>query len=175
MNKGTVKWFNATKGYGFITNDETGEEVFVHFSGIVADGYKTLEDGQKVTFDMAEGNRGMQAVNVKGRTPWGDASFCIPIILFFHSSAYSCYDGIIVSGGTYGQMEMENEPQAGGMVLGNSGTFPFRGFLRKALHFHIRPACGCGKCGSFRSARNIQRIFWRDGTFRIRRRYCPDL
>ncbi len=64
MNKGTVKWFNATKGYGFITNDETGEEVFVHFSGIVADGYKTLEDGQKVTFDMAEGNRGMQAVNV---------------------------------------------------------------------------------------------------------------
>ena len=42
MNKGTVKWFNATKGYGFITNDETGEEVFVHFSGIVADGYKTL-------------------------------------------------------------------------------------------------------------------------------------
>ena len=58
MNKGTVKWFNATKGYGFITNDETGEEVFVHFSGIVADGYK------KVTFDLAEGNRGMQAVNV---------------------------------------------------------------------------------------------------------------
>ena len=57
MNKGTVKWFNATKGYGFITNDETGEEVFVHFSGIVADGYKTLEDGQKVTFDLAEGNR----------------------------------------------------------------------------------------------------------------------
>ena len=47
-----------------ITNDETGEEVFVHFSGIVADGYKTLEDGQKVTFDTAEGNRGLQAVNV---------------------------------------------------------------------------------------------------------------
>ena len=55
MNNGTVKWFNATKGYGFITNDETGEEVFVHFSGIVADGYKTLEDGQKVTFDTAGG------------------------------------------------------------------------------------------------------------------------
>ena len=49
MNKGTVKWFNATKGYGFITNDETGEEEFVHFSGIVADGYKTLEDGQKAS------------------------------------------------------------------------------------------------------------------------------
>ena len=54
MNNGTVKWFNATKGYGFITNDATGEEVFVHFSGIVADGYKTLEDGQKVTFDTTE-------------------------------------------------------------------------------------------------------------------------
>ena len=64
MNNGTVKWFNATKGYGFITNDETVEEVFVHFSGIVADGYKTLEDGQKVTFDTTEGNRGIQAVNV---------------------------------------------------------------------------------------------------------------
>ena len=64
MNNGTVKWFNATKGYGFITNDATGEEVFVHFSGIVADGYKTLEDGQKVTFDTTEGNRGVQAVNI---------------------------------------------------------------------------------------------------------------
>ena len=64
MNNGTVKWFNATKGYGFITNDATGEEVFVYFSGIVADGYKTLEDGQKVTFDTTEGNRGVQAVNV---------------------------------------------------------------------------------------------------------------
>lgn len=61
---GTVKWFNGTKGYGFITNDETGEEVFVHFSGIMTDGYKTLEDGQKVTYELAEGNRGMQAVNV---------------------------------------------------------------------------------------------------------------
>lgn len=64
MNNGTVKWFNATKGYGFITNDETGDEIFVHFSGIVGDGYKSLEDGQKVTFETAEGNRGTQAVNV---------------------------------------------------------------------------------------------------------------
>lgn len=64
MNNGTVKWFNATKGYGFLTNDETGEEIFVHFSGIATDGYKTLEDGQKVTFETTEGNRGMQAVNV---------------------------------------------------------------------------------------------------------------
>ncbi len=64
MNNGTVKWFNATKGYGFLTNDDTGEEIFVHFSGIATDGYKTLEDGQKVTFETTEGNRGMQAVNV---------------------------------------------------------------------------------------------------------------
>ena len=61
---GTVKWFNAEKGYGFITNSENGEDVFVHFSGIVADGYKTLEEGQSVTFDITEGNRGPQATNV---------------------------------------------------------------------------------------------------------------
>ena len=64
MNKGTVKWFNGTKGYGFITNAETGEDVFVHFTGIVADGFKTLEEGQNVTLDITEGNRGPQATNV---------------------------------------------------------------------------------------------------------------
>ena len=66
MNKGTVKWFNSTKGYGFITNNETNEEVFVHFSGLAMDGFKTLEDGQSVTFDITNGNRGLQAVNVCG-------------------------------------------------------------------------------------------------------------
>lgn len=64
MNKGTVKWFNAQKGFGFITNDEGGEDVFVHFSGIASEGFKTLEEGQAVTFDTMEGNRGLQAVNV---------------------------------------------------------------------------------------------------------------
>ena len=64
MNKGTVKWFNAQKGYGFITNESTGEDVFVHFSGIAREGYKSLEEGQAVTFDITEGNRGLQAVNV---------------------------------------------------------------------------------------------------------------
>ena len=64
MNKGTVKWFNSTKGFGFITNEADGKDVFVHFTGIAGTGYKTLEDGQNVTFDMEEGTRGMQAVNV---------------------------------------------------------------------------------------------------------------
>ncbi|PXV95496.1 putative cold-shock DNA-binding protein [Lachnotalea glycerini] len=64
MNKGTVKWFNSTKGFGFITNDEGGEDVFVHFTGIVSDGFKSLEEGAKVTFDIVDGNRGPQAVNV---------------------------------------------------------------------------------------------------------------
>lgn len=64
MRKGTVKWFNPTKGYGFITDETDNGEVFVHFSGINSEGYKTLEDGQKVTFEITEGNRGLQAVNV---------------------------------------------------------------------------------------------------------------
>ena len=64
MNNGTVKWFNAQKGFGFITNDGTGEDIFVHFSGIAAEGYKSLEEGQKVVYDVTEGNRGPQAINV---------------------------------------------------------------------------------------------------------------
>ena len=65
MNSGTVKWFNAEKGYGFISNDDGGEDVFVHFSDIVADGFKTLEEGQKVTYSIETDDRGrVRATNV---------------------------------------------------------------------------------------------------------------
>lgn len=63
MQNGTVKWFNADKGYGFITTDE-GNDIFVHFSAIQGDGYKTLDEGQKVSFDVEESDRGPQAANV---------------------------------------------------------------------------------------------------------------
>ena len=63
MAKGTVKWFNSEKGFGFITKDD-GNDVFVHFSAIQGDGFKTLEEGQKVSFDVTQGNRGDQAANV---------------------------------------------------------------------------------------------------------------
>ena len=61
--KGTVKWFNAEKGYGFITGED-GKDVFVHFSAIQDEGFKTLDEGQSVTYDLTEGQRGMQASNV---------------------------------------------------------------------------------------------------------------
>ena len=66
MARGTVKWFNAKKGFGFITPEDESKDVFVHFSGIkVADGaFKTLDDGKIVTFDVEEGPKGPQAINV---------------------------------------------------------------------------------------------------------------
>jgi CspA family cold shock protein len=63
MAQGTVKWFNESKGYGFITADE-GKDVFVHYSAIMGEGFKTLAEGQKVSFEIVNGEKGPQAANV---------------------------------------------------------------------------------------------------------------
>jgi CspA family cold shock protein len=65
MAQGTVKWFNAEKGYGFITVDDGGQDVFVHYSAIDMTGYKVLEEGQTVTFEIGTGSKGPQAESVR--------------------------------------------------------------------------------------------------------------
>lgn len=64
MATGTVKWFNNSKGFGFIAPDDDGSDIFVHFSAIKADGFRTLKEGQKVTFDVEDGPKGPQAKDV---------------------------------------------------------------------------------------------------------------
>lgn len=65
MHQGTVKWFNAKKGFGFIIDSESEKEIFVHFSAITMDGFKELKDGEKVEFDIVDGDKGVQAANVR--------------------------------------------------------------------------------------------------------------
>ena len=65
MSTGTVKWFNDAKGYGFITPDEGGEDLFAHFSAIQMNGFKTLKEGQKVSFEIVQGPKGKQASNIQ--------------------------------------------------------------------------------------------------------------
>lgn len=64
MATGTVKWFNESKGFGFISNDDGGDDIFVHFSVIEGSGFKTLSEGQQVTFEVTRGPKGLQASNV---------------------------------------------------------------------------------------------------------------
>jgi cold shock protein len=64
MAQGTVKWFSTEKGYGFISPDDGGDDVFVHHTGIAGEGFKTLEEGEKVTYEVTEGRKGLQATNV---------------------------------------------------------------------------------------------------------------
>ncbi len=64
MEQGTVKWFNDAKGFGFISR-ETGEDVFVHFSAIVSKGFRSLQEGQRVQFNVVQGPKGLQAENVQ--------------------------------------------------------------------------------------------------------------
>jgi CspA family cold shock protein len=64
VTQGTVKWFNESKGYGFITPDDGGQDLFVHFSEIQEEGYKTLREGDKVSFEKGQGKKGPQATNV---------------------------------------------------------------------------------------------------------------
>ena len=65
VSTGIVKWFNGEKGYGFITQDEGGPDVFVHFSSITGAGYRNLDENQKVEFEVTQGPKGAQASNVK--------------------------------------------------------------------------------------------------------------
>ena len=64
MSEGTVKWFNASKGFGFIEQDNGGDDIFVHYSAIKTDGYKSLDEGARVQFDIVDGNKGPAADNV---------------------------------------------------------------------------------------------------------------
>ncbi len=69
MTTGTVKWFSNAKGYGFISPDGGGEDVFAHFSAIEAEGYRTLKEGQKVEFEISEGPKGLQASRIRAPGP----------------------------------------------------------------------------------------------------------
>ncbi len=79
MPTGSVKWFNNAKGYGFIVSDEANEDLFAHYSAITMDGYKTLKAGQKVSFDITRGDKGLHAINIKSIESEIKTSYKTPI------------------------------------------------------------------------------------------------
>jgi len=72
MPQGTVKWFNNAKGYGFLLAEETGDDIFAHYSAIEMEGYKTLKAGQSVIFDIIQGSKGVHAANIRSNTTSND-------------------------------------------------------------------------------------------------------
>ncbi|MDR0276875.1 MAG: cold shock domain-containing protein CspD [Paucimonas sp.] len=78
MASGKVKWFNNAKGFGFINEDGKSEDLFAHFSAIQMDGYKTLKAGQSVTFDIVQGPKGSQAINIRGAMVGSEAQTTAP-------------------------------------------------------------------------------------------------
>ncbi|PCJ36605.1 MAG: cold shock domain protein CspD [Cellvibrionales bacterium] len=72
MPQGTVKWFNNAKGYGFLLAEETGDDIFAHYSAIEMEGYKTLKAGQSVIFDLIQGSKGVHAANIRSGTSGSD-------------------------------------------------------------------------------------------------------
>ena len=106
--EGTVKWFNNEKGYGFISPDDGSEDVFVHHTGIAGGGFKSLDEGEKVTYEVVRGRRGMQAENVSkapsssGRSFEGSSTLTVPVeveaaarVLGQHFDPNELYEGMI--------------------------------------------------------------------------------
>ena len=91
MNKGTVKWFNNQKGYGFIS-DEAGNDVFVHYSGLNMEGFKTLEEGAAVEYEIVNGEKGPQAVNVtKLQVPLTSNTMYLFLNTYYECGGLNCY------------------------------------------------------------------------------------
>lgn len=105
MPRGTVKWFDGEKGYGFIRPDDGGEDVFVHHTGIVGSGFKSLDEGEKVTYEVAQGRRGPQAQNVSrvaDEPGFGEGTFTVPAdveaaasVLVEHFDPDELYEGMV--------------------------------------------------------------------------------
>jgi len=105
MPLGMVKWFDGEKGYGFIRPDDGGEDVFVHHTGIVGSGFKSLDEGEKVTYEVAQGRRGPQAQNVSrvaDEPGFGEGTFTVPAdveaaasVLVEHFDPDELYEGMV--------------------------------------------------------------------------------